>query len=215
VTETFFDLHKYRVLDSEAQDLFREARTPNTVTDEPLTDAQLEAVYDLLRFAPTSMNQQPLRMLVVRSDEARARLAAHMGERNREKTASAPVSVVLAAGLDFHENLPVLFPHVPNARDTFADPVARAESGPVQRGRAGRLLRPRGQSGGAGGRPTTRVRRRRRRPRVLPRRPPRLPGRGQPRPTGSPRAVAPPAAPRIRRGHHRRLTDIQAHRETA
>jgi 3-hydroxypropanoate dehydrogenase len=128
-TETHVDLQKYLVLDPAAQDLlFREARTPNTFTDEPVTDAQLEAVYDLLRFAPTSMNQQPLRMLVVRSDEARARLAAHLWERNREKTASAPVSVVLAADFDFHENLPVVFPHVPNARDTFADPVARAES---------------------------------------------------------------------------------------
>ncbi|MEV7287068.1 malonic semialdehyde reductase [Streptomyces sp. NPDC093252] len=116
-------------LDPKAQDLlFREARTPNTFTDEPVTDARLEAIHDLLRFAPTSMNQQPLRMVVLRSPGARERLLAHMDGRNREKTAAAPTVLILAADLRFDELLPALFPHAPNAREVFAEPVGRRES---------------------------------------------------------------------------------------
>jgi RNA polymerase sigma-70 factor, ECF subfamily len=126
-TETLVDLHKYLVLDFEAQALlFREARMSNTSTGETVIEAQFEAVYDLLRFAPTSIIQ-PLRMPVMRLDEARARLLAHAWERDQEKTASALVSVVPAADLDLHEKLPVVFPHVPNVRNPFADPVARAD----------------------------------------------------------------------------------------
>jgi nitroreductase len=62
-------------LDTAAQNLlFREARTANTFTDEPVTDEQIRAIYDLIKYAPTSMNQQPLRVVLVRSREARERL---------------------------------------------------------------------------------------------------------------------------------------------
>ena len=116
-------------LDRAAQDLlFREARTANSFSDEPVTDEQIAAIYDLTRWAPTSMNVQPLRVLVIRSDEARARLLPLMAEGNRAKTASAPVVAILAADLDFHEHLPVLFPHLPNAKDLYSDERAREEA---------------------------------------------------------------------------------------
>jgi|SRR5882757_3456766 len=129
VSETKIDFTGRFALAADAQDLlFREARTPNSFTDEPVDDEELEAIYDLFRFAPTSMNQQPLRILVVRSDEARARLIPHMLGRNLEKTATAPLIVVLAVDLNFHEHLHKIFPHVPNARDSFADRATREES---------------------------------------------------------------------------------------
>ncbi|HEX3649791.1 MAG TPA: malonic semialdehyde reductase [Pseudonocardiaceae bacterium] len=114
------------VLDKTAQDiLFREARTANSFTDEPVSDEQLRAVYDLVKYAPTSMNQQPLRVVLIRSDEARQRLLTHLAEGNRSKTATAPVVAVLAADVDFHEELPKVFPHVPNIKDYFTDESVR------------------------------------------------------------------------------------------
>ncbi|MFC4002407.1 malonic semialdehyde reductase [Prauserella oleivorans] len=111
---------------ADVQDLlFREARTANTFSPEPVSDAQLRAIYDLVKWAPTSMNTQPLRALVVRTQEGRRRLLPHLAEGNRAKTESAPVTVVLAADLDFHENLPTVFPHAPNAKDNFTDEAAR------------------------------------------------------------------------------------------
>jgi 3-hydroxypropanoate dehydrogenase len=93
-------------LSPDAQDLlFREARTANRFTDEPVTDAQVAAIYDLVKYAPTAMNTQPLRILLVRSGEARERLLKHMAEGNREKTAAAPLVAVLAADTDFHDHL--------------------------------------------------------------------------------------------------------------
>ncbi|MET9510366.1 malonic semialdehyde reductase [Streptomyces flavidovirens] len=108
------------VLDPAAQDLlFREARTANTFTDEPVTEEQVQAIYDLVKFGPTAFNQSPLRVVLVRSPEARERLVAHMAEGNRPKTAAAPLVAILAADNEFHEELPALLPHFPQAKDMF------------------------------------------------------------------------------------------------
>lgn len=109
------------VLDPAAQDLlFREARTANTFTDEPVTDEQVQAIYDLVKYGPTSMNQSPLRVTLVRSAEARERLVKHLAEGNQKKTAAAPLVAILSADNEFHEELPHLFPHFPQAKDMFA-----------------------------------------------------------------------------------------------
>ena len=116
-------------LERSAQELlFHEARTANTFTDEPVSDEQVRAIYDLVKWAPTSMNIQPLRVTVIRSEQARARLLPHMAEGNRAKTESAPVVAVLAADTDFHEQLPKVFPHRPNAKDLFSDADRRRET---------------------------------------------------------------------------------------
>ena len=113
-------------LSPEAQDLlFREARTANTFTDEPVTDEQIAAVYDLVKYAPTALNSQPLRVLLVRDGEPRERLLKHMADGNRDKTANAPLVAVLAADVDFHEHLPRTFPHAPAMKEAFADAAQR------------------------------------------------------------------------------------------
>ena len=110
-----------RILDEAGQDLlFREARTANTFTAEPVTDEQVRAIYDLVKWGPTAMNCQPMRLVLVRSPEAKERLLPLMSEGNRAKTASAPLTVIVAADSDFHENLPTVFPHRPDARDSLA-----------------------------------------------------------------------------------------------
>jgi 3-hydroxypropanoate dehydrogenase len=127
MTATLTESEAGLALSAEAQDLlFREARTANTFTDEPVSDEQIRAVYDLVKFAPTSMNTQPLRVVLVRSPEARERLVTHMADGNKPKTAAAPLVAILAADLDFHEHLPRLVPHRPNAKDVFADEARRA-----------------------------------------------------------------------------------------
>jgi 3-hydroxypropanoate dehydrogenase len=116
-------------LDQTAQDLlFREARTANTFTDELVSDEQIRAIYDLAKFGPTSANTQPLRVFLVRSDDAKERILKHMSEGNREKTASAPLVAVLAADTEFHENLPRVFPHALGMKDAFSEPTHREAS---------------------------------------------------------------------------------------
>src|SRR6266508_3775068 len=100
------------VLDEAAQDLlFRQARSATDFTGEPVDDERLRAIYDLVKYGPTALNQQPLRIVAVRSDEARQRLARHLNERNRGKAAVAPLVLILAADTNFHEKLPEVFPH--------------------------------------------------------------------------------------------------------
>ncbi|WP_406497040.1 malonic semialdehyde reductase [Streptomyces sp. NBC_00846] len=108
------------VLDPAAQDLlFREARTANTFTDEPVTEEQVQAIYDLVKYGPTAFNQSPLRVILVRSDEGRERLVKHMAEGNQQKTRTAPLVALLVADNEFHEELPALLPHFPQAKDAF------------------------------------------------------------------------------------------------
>ena len=115
------DLAGQLTLSREAQDLlFRSARTANTFTDEPVTDEQVRAIYDLAKWAPTSMNNQPLRIVLVRSAQAREKLVQTMSDGNKAKTATAPLVAILAADHAFHEEFPKTFPHFPGARDMFA-----------------------------------------------------------------------------------------------
>jgi len=113
-------------LTPEAQDLlFREARTANSFTDEPVSNEQIAAIYDLVKFGPTAMNAQPLRIHLVPQGEGRDRLLKHMSEGNREKTATAPLVAILAADTDFHHKLERTFPHFPGAAAAFADDERR------------------------------------------------------------------------------------------
>lgn len=114
-------------LDPAAQDLlFRAARTANTFTAEPVTDAQVQAVHELVRQAPTAYNGQPLRIVLLRSAQARARLLPHLNSRNRAKTATAPLTAILAADTAFHAHLPRLYPHRPEVPGRLAaDPAGR------------------------------------------------------------------------------------------
>ena len=122
MTETTTELPPPRlVLDDESQRLlFTDARTANTFSDDPVDDEQLAAIYDLMKWAPTGGNAQPLRILFIRSPEAKERLIAHLNEGNRDKTRSAPVVAVLAADASFHEHMDRLFPHRPQMKDHLA-----------------------------------------------------------------------------------------------
>ncbi|WP_210491807.1 malonic semialdehyde reductase [Patulibacter sp. SYSU D01012] len=100
--------------------LFTEARTANAFADEPVTDEQLRAIVDLAKWPPTAANTNPLRILFVRTPEGRARLLPHLAEGNRAKTASAPVTAVLAFDSEFYEHMPRLFPPRASMREALA-----------------------------------------------------------------------------------------------
>lgn len=100
--------------------LFREAHTANTFTGEPVSDEQVRAIYELVKWAPTSMNIQPMRVVLVRSPEARERLVTHMSGHNKAKTAAAPLVAVLAVDTDFHEHIPHVYPPRADAKESLA-----------------------------------------------------------------------------------------------
>lgn len=115
-------------LDGAGADLlFREARTAYRFTDEPVTADQLALLRDLMRFPPTAMNTQPLRVVLLTADSGKDRLLPYLAAGNRAKSASAPVVAILAADTAFHDHLPRLLPHAPDARDRFADAGSREE----------------------------------------------------------------------------------------
>ena len=107
--------------DAALDQLFRTARTQNTFQDRPVEDSQLRALYDLLKWAPTSANASPARFVFVKSAEAKQKLAPALSEGNLAKTLAAPVTAIVGFDLDFHEKLPYLFPHT-DAKAWFDGP---------------------------------------------------------------------------------------------
>jgi nitroreductase len=98
--------------------LFRQARTANGFTDQPVSTELLRQIYDLAKMAPTSMNTQPARFVFLTTAAAKARLLPALMPANVEKTQSAPVSVIVATDTRFYEHLPKVW-HKPEAKAMF------------------------------------------------------------------------------------------------
>jgi 3-hydroxypropanoate dehydrogenase len=107
--------------------LFREARTHNGWLPRPVSDELLRQIYELMKWAPTSANASPARIVFVKSEAAKQRLLPALAPGNVEKTMSAPVTAIVAHDLAFYEQLPKLFPHA-DARSWFAGNDALIET---------------------------------------------------------------------------------------
>jgi len=99
-------------LDAAALDqIFRTARTHRVWTDEPVADETLQALYDLMKWGPTSGNCCPARIVFVKSGDAKERLKPALDAGNVAQTMAAPVTAIVAFDLEFYEQLPKLVPH--------------------------------------------------------------------------------------------------------
>jgi 3-hydroxypropanoate dehydrogenase len=103
--------HDRPLTDDALDQIFREARSYNGWLDKPVSDAQIEAIYALTKMGPTSANMQPGRFVWCKSQDAKDRLARFASEANKKKIRTAPVCVIVGYDIDFHEELPWLFPH--------------------------------------------------------------------------------------------------------
>ncbi|MFQ5954892.1 MAG: malonic semialdehyde reductase [Kiloniellales bacterium] len=105
--------------------LFRNARTHRAWLDQPVSDVLLEALYEIARLGPTSANCSPMRVLFLRTPEAKERLRPALDPDNVEQTMAAPVTAVVGHDLRFYDLLPQLNPQV-DARAWFADAPRKA-----------------------------------------------------------------------------------------
>ena len=118
---------KPRLSDDALEVLFRNARTHHAWLPQPVTDEELRALYELVKWGPTSANTCPARFLFLRTPEAKQRLLPALSPGNVEKTRTAPVTAIIGYDLKFYEKLTKLFPHNPAMRENFAksSPQAR------------------------------------------------------------------------------------------
>lgn len=117
------------MIDSQAFDvLFRAARTQNGFLDRPVTDEQLRQVYDLMKWGPTTQNSQPMRIVFVRSKQAKEKLAPALSPGNLDKTMKAPVTAIIAYDTRFYEHLPRTFPNNPAAKNNYEGEEKRAHA---------------------------------------------------------------------------------------
>ena len=113
--------------DSALDQLFRAARTYNFYLDRPVSEDQLRAIWDLMKYGPTSANSLPARIVWCVSDAAKQKLAALAMPANAEKILKAPVTAIIAMDHEFYEHLPELFPHT-DARTWFVGNAALAQT---------------------------------------------------------------------------------------
>ena len=102
------------------EQLFYAARSYNGWLDAPVTDDQLQRLYDILKMGPTSFNCCPARFVFLRSPEAKDRIRPYLRERNQEKTLTAPVAAIVAYDTEFYEEIQKLLPFRPEVREVFA-----------------------------------------------------------------------------------------------
>jgi 3-hydroxypropanoate dehydrogenase len=107
--------------------LFQDARTPNGFLAQPVPLSLVRSAYNLARMGPTSMNCQPLRLVVLATSSAKERLIPSLSPGNIEKIRQAPLTVIVAQDLRFFDKLPELFPHKPDAVGLFASNAALVE----------------------------------------------------------------------------------------
>jgi len=109
-----------RAVNDEGLDLlFRKARTHRQWRSEPVTPQMLMAIYDLMRWGPTTNNTSPTRIVFVVSPAAKERLRPHLNKGNVEQTMRAPATAILAYDRNFYDMMPKLSPN-PNAKESWS-----------------------------------------------------------------------------------------------
>jgi 3-hydroxypropanoate dehydrogenase len=109
----------HAVSDEALDIIFRDAHTQNKWQDKPVSNALLMAIYDLMRWGPTSANSSPARFYFLTSHHAKERLKPHLSAGNRDKTMAAPAVAIIGMDLDFPEHFPRLFPNNPTMKEGF------------------------------------------------------------------------------------------------
>ncbi len=117
------------MLDDKVFDLlFRNARSQNGFTSDAVSDDKLRQLYEIVKWAPTTMNIQPMRLVFVKSAEAKQKLAPALSPGNLDKTMAAPLCAIIAWDSNFFENLPRMFAHRPEAINIFKGPEKAAHA---------------------------------------------------------------------------------------
>jgi len=104
--------------DANLEILFTKARSHKSWLNKEVTEDQIDQIYNLLKFAPTSGNCCPARFIFIKSDEAKERLMPTLDKGNIDKSMNAPYVVIISYDTEFYESLSILSPHT-DAKASF------------------------------------------------------------------------------------------------
>lgn len=133
-TSAVSDGTSHRLGDDALNTLFTEARTHSAWLDRPVEDDLLLQLYELMKWGPTSANCCPVRILFLRTRQAKERLRPALMPANVDKTMKAPVTAIIAQDSKFYETLPRLFPQMPSMKEMFAKSAELAASTAIRNG---------------------------------------------------------------------------------
>ena len=104
-------MRKKMLSDANLEILFTKARSHKAWLNKEITDDQIDQIYNLLKFAPTSGNCCPARFTFIKSNEAKKRLKPALDKGNIDKSLNAPCVVIISYDTAFYESLSILSPH--------------------------------------------------------------------------------------------------------
>lgn len=114
------------------EQIFTQARSGKIYTDAAMTQADIHALYEIAKWAPSESNTCPMRLVFAHSDEAKARLRPGILPGNQPKFDSAPVTAIVAFDTEFDQHLATLAPHLAES-SPFADMPTAKRSEMIQR----------------------------------------------------------------------------------
>jgi len=127
---------QFVVAQASLDQLFLDARTPNSFTDQSVPLSLLKQAYDIAKMGATSMNTQPTRYVFLNSPESRDRLLPAMSAGNVDKTRTAPVTVIVATDTRFFEHMPQVW-HDRGAKEMFEANLPMAQATATRNGTLG------------------------------------------------------------------------------
>lgn len=95
-----------RVAETAVDPMFVERWSARAFNDEPVEEADLWAMVEAARWAPSSRNEQPWLFIYARTPEDRARFVDALEEENQEWVRRAPVVLFLLAPKTFPSGRP-------------------------------------------------------------------------------------------------------------
>ena len=108
------------------EQLFTKARTHHAWTAAAVEDELLGQLYELVKWGPTSANSLPMRVLFLKSKDAKEKLIPAIAPGNVDQVRAAPVTAIVAYDQKFYDRLPELMTAF-DARSMFASNPELAE----------------------------------------------------------------------------------------
>jgi nitroreductase len=102
--EVHDDVKEIRHADHEIDPIFLNRWSPRAFSSEAIEEELLARVFEAARWAPSSMNEQPWRFIIARSEEDRARFVDFLFPSNQVWARHAPVLIAVVSSRKFSRN---------------------------------------------------------------------------------------------------------------
>ena len=96
-------------MNEDIKRIFIDTVTTYNYSDKVVEDSALKELYELTKWGATSFNCSPLRLVFLKSEEAKNRIDPYLMDSNKVSVKNAPVCVIIGMDTKFFTDLPKKF----------------------------------------------------------------------------------------------------------